>query len=967
MKNKLLLILVIFRCAYGSQADVDTQSVSSKSSETAEINSPLFYEDGLPSKSSSTSARSSSTASSSGDGEGTHTGDAEFQDKVIDKTWGLKNLLSSTPEQDLYRSPLLGLIAVNNGTIKKWYGAFTDVPLGKQEEGALLRNKRVFVSHTSLERVTRAFFNVLDKRVRCSVIGSNPLIALSAQAIGELILVSHERGIIPMIEFLEKGLGDKENRLRREQEGKKKSQRFRLEIVPLSEEEAFVEAWWERYKIFPRKRVNLTNFRKNLHSLLQDLREMEKHQGAEKTIHVFSTLLMAFLVLKDESEGQKDCAYTVQDYFKKLKVDFVRTYYTTSEKKDFQKRLAKRAFGITNKDFEEIVFYLVSLAKNDFEFIAAPYTSAVFKETVKGEKREVTHALCAEVTVRSLINLFLFNPITQHFDEEMLPQRIQLNPLVSDFYFKTLPFRTDPQSPRYYAESADAWIQVIVALSKKYPSIIYKENELGAIPQNILLVLNKVFGTTVQSFPELGTALSKDGSQITIERVESVKDLSPPGKKGEWTIAIERDGLQGEDPYEFFVTIELAEEHAAFIFNMENIMPLIGCPQYRAIEELQKVYEVELWSIVLDAAAINAVIEEKTPFQEAIKTGSVPLVELLIEHGADTEQVDANQRGALFYAYISKNKGMIDFFTQKGLTLEVSLDISLTHLRDFIDEVGDSLSVELFNKLCDFDRNDRSPERMKFYSRILMVMLEENHTDYAKKLIKEGADVNYVEVIGNPEEGVDVAAPIVSALRGGTDELFAEFLMKALESAGDDKNKATAYGEALRSAITRKWIGVAKSLIKKGADVNFYTVHENDGSSEAYGVVSSASYGDDKQLMEMIVERLNPVGDNNILARLYGKVLYGVVSKGWVGLAVCLMENGAYMGELDKEMRKVLEEYGVLLEKKAQIDKETLEKTVEKKVHDVGEKIKTMFGISPKAQGAVITTTEKPYFIEEVE
>ncbi len=992
MKNKLLVIigLVFYPYAYGSEIDSDIESISSQLSEARDSKPALVYEEGhVSGSSSSSSSGSSSDDSSSESSKSDDSGDSGIvHDKVIDKTWGLKNLLSSTPDQDLQRSPLLGLVAVGNGTIKKWYGTFTDVPVETQEAGKPARNKRVFTSETSLEKVTRAFFDILDNRVRCSAAGSNPMIALSPDMIGELVILTHEQGISGTIAFLEKGLVRKQKQ--------KKQSALSEDVKQVLPEESFINEWWTSYKTRPEKGkfTEERDFRKRLMPLFKDLKELEQEQGPEKSKKNFLTLLMAFLVLKDEAEGQKDSAYALQDYFKKLGVVYTRDYYTTLEKKAIQKRLTKRSFGTSVKDFEAVVFYLVALAKNDFEFINASAASAFFKEIVRGEERQVSHALCAEVAVRSLINLMLYNPITQRFDSKMLPERIHLDPLVYDFYFNSEHSRTDPQMPRYYADSLNAWIQVIVALHKKFPEIVYRQNELAANPQNMLLVFNRIFGMTAQSFQELGNALSKDGSQITIETAELEQKLGQTYKKEKWTIVVERDGLPGEDPYEFFANLELSSGHASFDLAMENIMPLMDKNQYRLIEGLQKLYGVDVWSMVLNPAAINAVINDETPFQEAIDTdymplvellikhgadihqvnddgetpfqeaietgcmplvellikhgadihqvnddgetpfqeamengymplvellikhgadihqlnddgeyplheaienGYMPLVELLIKHGADIHQVDNSGMGALFYAYKSGNSEMVKFFTDKGLTLNVPLNTDISDIRDFMYGEKDSISEEFFEKLCGFDRNDRSDEWVQFYSKVLVVVLENDWVEYAKKLIQEGANINFIDAFDD-EGVVGLNAPIVGAARGCTDEAFVNSLVDALEPAGNDKNKATVYGQALGDFFIKKYNYAARVLIEKGANTSFYGEYPNADSalpSTVYGIVFSVSCGDDKRLMQVVVDKLSSAGENKALARLYGQALYQALSKKWFDIAKILIEKGA--------------------------------------------------------------------------
>ncbi len=903
MKSKLLAVVVFVFLqfnGYGSEIDSDSESVSSKSSNELSVSAQSHQSSEDNDRTVTDSSSLSSSADDSSDDDSDDSG--TVQDKVIDKTWGLKNLLYAIPNHDLQRSPLLGLIAVCNGTIKKWYGEFTDVVV-EQEEGRPARNKRNFVTNTSLEKVTRVFFDVLDGRVRCSAAGSSPMIALSAKGIGQLVTLTQERGVSGVSAFLEKGLVRKQKQKKESLQQEKKQSNGQQ----ISAEELFVNRWWASYETRPEKGkfTEERDFRKRLIPLFKDLRALEQEQGSEKTKQIFLTVLMAFLVLKDEAEGEKDPVYAVQEYFRKLGVVFTREYYTLQEKKAIKKRLARSSFGTSTKDLEDAAFYLFSIAKNDFEFITASHVSALFKEIIEGEERNVAHALCAEVAVRSFVNLMLYNPVTQRFDAAMLPEGVHLDPLVYDFYFNREHPRTDPQAPQYYATSLDAWIQVITELHKKFSEIKYEDHELKSSSEGILLVFNKIFGTTAQSYEELGNMLSHDGSHVTLEMLKSEKK---PRREEEWAVAVEREGLPGESAYEFFATLNVSDGHASLIFDMGNIMPLMGKHRYQAIEELQKVYHLDLWPMVLNPATINTVIDDETPFQKAIETGCVPLVELLVSYGADIHQLDDGQMGILAYAYESGSAEMVKFFTDKGLELHADLNTIIGWLS--ISEMDDAL----FDKIMASNVTDTGQRRKDFYSSALMVCFERNmsaaHRNAidqcednvwiarAKKLIAEGADVNFIEVLG--VEGGYYNAPILAASYGGcTDDEIIMSLVNALEPAGDNKNRAMVYGKALCSFFDKKNISAAEVLIKKGANLNFYTSYESDGTTQVYGVVLSASYGDNKELMQIIVDELHQA-PNEEVALMYGKALLSTISKNWFEIAVQLIKKGALLDQVDE-------------------------------------------------------------------
>ncbi len=165
-----------------------------------------------------------------------------------------------------------------------------------------------------------------------------------------------------------------------------------------------------------------------------------------------------------------------------------------------------------------------------------------------------------------------------------------------------------------------------------------------------------------------------------------------------------------------------------------------------------------------------------------------------------------------------------------------------------------------------------------------------------------------------------------------------------LAAAGTNETLARMYGKALYLVISKQWFDIAMILIQKGADVNFYEKYA-DPSTDVYGVALNASLSSDKELMEMIVQKLATAGTNEALARMYGKALDNVLSKQWFDIALQLVKKGASLDELGKEMRERWEHYAASLQQKM----EKIEQTVERDVDAVSQKVRRMFGVNPLA------------------
>jgi ankyrin repeat protein len=611
----------------------------------------------------------------------------QYSADSILKTWALKNLLTSAPEQDLYQSPLLGIIAVENGTIKNWYGEFTD------SVGDNNRFKRTFASETPSELVTRAFFDQLDGKIRCATLGSNPTIALTAHQVGHLVKLVKTKGIKEFIRVFGKRDG-------------KLPKKGAPESAEQKEQGEFLKQWFAVYQLRtePGKFSDLGRLRRWMEGVSEQLNLLVTLQGEEAIQKQFLTLLMSYLYLKDFKEAEKNPEYSIAYYFKALGVDYYTAFYTQVDKKELEKKIKEGKLGETSEALEDMVFYMASLVKNAYNFLEQPFVNIDYPPS---DPHDIP--ICAETTARSLFNVILYNFSKGTFDFSLLPDEVQKT---VDGKFKTFfENHANPLVPNYYSATIFEWMDFLVTDVPGLPHGKFKYDLLGT-PSVLLRLCNYVFGTQAATFEELGKKLSTATHTIV---------FGPYDKKAE-QFFLEVTDKKTDSTVQANI-IAKSTGHTVFNLQSDSIMSLLGSKAFSLLVNLQGKYGIVLIPIAFtpqtvnaknsrnyapvylaDYDALKALLENgafpdtpsgefnTTPLGKAASKGSLSIARLLLEHGASNMPVGMNREDSPLKIALKEGHAAV---------------VRLMEKYGFSDDSVDSKKLLNFHRAIRKNENDR--------------------------------------------------------------------------------------------------------------------------------------------------------------------------------------------------------------------------------------------------------------------
>ena len=238
----------------------------------------------------------------------------------IYRTWALKHLLTSAPDQDLSISPLAGIAYAKNGIIKKWYN-----------EGDL---------------VTQFFFNILDNQLRCSAQSSNPTLGLSLTLIARWIKYIKQNNINDFLADLRDNFA----------------------------ESHLTAGWFELYsKRNEPGRSTRRDFRKKItKEFCRDLQALIDEKGEENAKNQLIALLITFAYLKDLADGAKDQSYNIGSYFKEWGgASYKKEFYTQEEKAELKKKFLSQPIDPTVTNLEDSVFLLSATMQSEYYYLNA--------------------------------------------------------------------------------------------------------------------------------------------------------------------------------------------------------------------------------------------------------------------------------------------------------------------------------------------------------------------------------------------------------------------------------------------------------------------------------------------------------------------------------------------------------------------------------------------------------------------
>ena len=531
---------------------------------------------------------------------------------AVRNAYALKHTISSVNEKDpvkaLSASTALALLSATDVQLHM-YGTFTTVPDPKNPG----RTMKVFTTNppTTLNEITRSMLDVLDDKLNATIQESNPFSGLEAHTIAKMVKVLEKSGVTGLLKQLRKELGIAEPK--QDTRGKKgKGNDQSTTTVDLPQEEIMpdwtkdwnakanpvvqappvitiedwdektnpekqappvitIEDWDENLKATPKKKYSLTEFTKKIKAFVNGQNSLEKLNSEAKTdlekakvTEIFSKLLMNFLYAKDQKEsGTTKGTHSIVDYYSALLgIEFKPEYYTTEELEQIGKALLGQdstyTIGKDAKGIEGTTAYLSHFVAGDIAFLQAPYS--IYSSPGK------TFAYCAEATIRSIMNSLLYNPETGKLDITMLPQEKQktmgqtsLGQKFKDFIEKY----PDPTTPNYYGNSLEEWLDIVSGLEgvkyNKGKGANAYEISAGAGPENLVAVMNHIFGTKADSFKALGTAMKVEDKHGAITRTVSFTpndggfdlDVTDHGK-----IIIQADVKSSKDTHHVFFAIK---------------------------------------------------------------------------------------------------------------------------------------------------------------------------------------------------------------------------------------------------------------------------------------------------------------------------------------------------------------------------------------------------------------------------
>jgi hypothetical protein len=526
----------------------------------------------------------------------------------IDATYAVKNLLSSimrkfpdlTLQEALSQSALLGIISETEVQLHM-YGTFTTQPDPKKP-GRTMRIFDTDTTHstTSINKIARSMFDVLDDKLRSTVQESNPFCGLEGAIIAQMMqtLTTGENGID--------------------------------ELAKLLKNPTLITAWsnnWDTKVNAPiedpsqKKKYSLSEFKakiKDFVKLLEGLnKEAKTTSEKEKNVSDLSKIFMTFLSVKDQKQKATGESRAIKEYYTTLlDSPFEREQYTTEELEQIGKiLLGEDSTHVISKDakgIEDATAYLAHFAAGYIAFLEAP--SGTYNSPEKN------FPYCVEATVRSIMNSILYNPRTGKLDIAMLPPTIRVNTKFKDFIEKY----PDPTVANYYGNSLKEWLDLVSGLD----GVTYKQEtgknayEISARTgiDNLITTLNHIFATHVDSFETLATALQVKDNGTVIREVSFI--LNETGFD-----------LKVTDHKKTIVQATVMSArgaaHASFIIketSIEDTMHLLNNPIFlKTISNLSNFAHESLYRLIFTTPSIL-----KKVLQKACSAKNIELVKVII-------------------------------------------------------------------------------------------------------------------------------------------------------------------------------------------------------------------------------------------------------------------------------------------------------------------------------------------------
>lgn len=270
-------------------------------------------------------------------------------------------------------------------------------------------------------------------------------------------------------------------------------------------EDSFVAEWYEAYKRLPLEHISESNFKKKARRFLRDFLK-----NSEKGSSEISSLLLAFLYKKAQDHTE------ILSFATALNSSLISEGYTRKDLADCEDFFTSTK--LTEQDMseelvEKMVFWLLKRKEDDTScsFLRTPWIG-IYEDRAEG------HNVCAEETLRTLVNYILYNPLTQTLDLSLLPAEVQKQCQEKQpAFYAFIQKYNDPKEPGYYEASALEWFYLLADI----PGILYSGKNCvvqANIDQNARL-LYYLFGFSMSSdYTQLGAFLSTERRKLEFRK-----------------------------------------------------------------------------------------------------------------------------------------------------------------------------------------------------------------------------------------------------------------------------------------------------------------------------------------------------------------------------------------------------------------------------------------------------------------
>ena len=561
----------------------------------------------------------------------------------IIKSYALKRMLTAImkiyPDSPVQKAILLSpLIAqIDKDWALNSYGAFTLIPdPDAKQQGRL---KKEFSTATPLNQLARELFNVTDGIIEPTKQPSNPFFGLDSKTVARMMQTIHTNGILELARMLQEQIKEKPH--------------------TTASADTTVKRWYDTYRTLAKsgKLPELRRFKKALNQKFIPLlialdREAITPENKERNVEDLSKLLMTYVFLKDLHEGSSNPSYSTVEYFQALGAsDFKADYETKKELEEldnfFKETVSSFSLKPNDQGIEKIAFYLNDKIYASTEALQTPY--AVFKSTPTSDPTNrfdgKEFIYCAEATVRSIINLILYDPATGKLNIQLLSALTQqsMNPEVKSFFQEN----NAPSIPNYYRDTEVKWLHLMSGIE----GVIYKKNpaqggfEISGMPgpKNILTILNHIFGIKTESLETLGIALSQIDTNrtITFTATASGYHLSVSDKTGPIVQGI----LNSQENI----------EHTAFIVSNNGFLDLLATKQFIPIvkkvntflNEGQDLFRICFNNTTMHLTQYN---DQLNPLEFVLKNGLTEVLKTLLHYETKLINYDELLRKAATYS-----------------------------------------------------------------------------------------------------------------------------------------------------------------------------------------------------------------------------------------------------------------------------------------------------------------------------